>query len=247
MGAVSTFIPPLHWLRETGSRLEDITASDPVPREFVRVTGGSGLIAHVQASGIGNNMSPHLPTGIKFQTAGSDYEVRLATMRNFRMAYVPGKYTNGDGFATELQNERIFFNTCKGIGNGDAGFDLKGPDWRLHNCLASENPHNVRLWSRGRATGKLISQNPKLPDSSVQGLPFHIHVCVAVEHMDRQDIVIEHLHAQGAGVLLRIETKGKIPPRIIIGSHNVTGVSKLVLASGPAPEVVWLSGPPKLS
>lgn len=244
---MSDFIPPLHWLRDPGSRLENVAVVDPVPREFVRVTGGSGLIANVQAMGCGDCVSPHLPTGIKFQTAGSDYEVRSAIMRGFRMAYVAGKYTNGDGFATELPNERITFNTCKGIGNADAGFDLKGPDWRLHNCLASENAKNFRLWSRGRATGKLISQNPKLPDPRVTGAPLHVHVCVAREWTERQEIVIDFLHARGAGILLRVETAtGAVPPRIVIGAHDIKGVTQIVRVSGPTPEIVWLTGEPSL-
>lgn len=235
--------PMLYLLSEPNTQLRDKHAFN-CDREFIRVIGGSGVIEKVSARGLGDNVRPSLPTGIKFQEDGTDWTVRDAVMSNFKMRPVPGRYRNGDGFASELPNARITFIDCQSDDNGDAGFDLKGPDWTIDRCSAGGNAHNFRFWSSGHAKS-LRSVDPIL-DESAKGHPLHLHICPSVEHRQQQVITIDALVATGPGVLLFVETKkDAIAPKIVIGKCECSGVSRILLVRGPPPEIVWLTGEPK--
>lgn len=202
-----------------------------VEREFVRVTGGvGGILSMLTAHSKGVTQSPWTATGIKFQDGGTDWTVDRCVMKGFKTTPPAGEtYWQGDGFATEHPNARIRFVGAQAFECGDAGFDLKGPDWRLEIVKAARNNKNYRFWSRGKAT-RLESIDPK---------SCHIQICISASHTEQQVIEIDHLVASGNKPLLYVMTNGTIPPKIIIHKMTLTNVPTLTKIEGPAPEIIW--------
>ena len=223
-------IAPTYVLSDPNSRFLD-KHEVGIKREFIRVTGGSGIIRDVSAVSAGPTRPPNLACGIKFQTGGSDWIVSDSTMTGFVTNPGPGKkYVNGDGFSTELPNKRVTFRGCQALENGDGGFDLKGPHWALEDCEAYRNAKNYRFWSSGR--GRNIH--------SFQPSTAHVHICPSPDHHKQQTIELDEVHAEGPGVLFLVETlKGAIPPKIIIGNVYAKGVTEIIHTTGRAPEIIW--------
>ena len=246
--------PTLYRLDRPNTLLGPAT-HDPVDRECVRITGGSGRIQNLVARGCGDCVSPNLPAGIKFQGPGwalspdgmPVWEVRSCRMAGFRMATAPGSMPNGDGMSSELENPDLFFNTCVAEDNADAGFDLKGARWRLHNCASRRNQHNFKFWASGHATGKTISENPA-PLNAYPGV--HVLVAPHESYTERVVVEIDFLYARGPGTLLVIETHydlGALPPLVIVRDYDVRGITRVLQVLGSEPEIVWPErGAPKL-
>ncbi|WP_184075066.1 right-handed parallel beta-helix repeat-containing protein [Sphingomonas prati] len=98
----------------------------------------------------------NLPEGIAI-TSGSGIVIRNGTLSGFRMVEVPGKYTNGDGIATEGKSSGTITNVTSSI-NTDGGYDLKGT-WTLDNVTAEANSRNFRFWDSITAR-TITSANP---------------------------------------------------------------------------------------
>jgi len=108
-------------------------------------------LRHTEARSTGS----HLPEGIAI-TAGRNITIREGRVSGFRMVVVPGKYTNGDGIATEgATSGRI--DRVIASDNSDGGFDIKGT-WQLNALVAERNSRNFRFWNQVTA-GTLTSRD----------------------------------------------------------------------------------------
>lgn len=216
---------------DTAKTLSDIKDL-AVEREFVRVTGGKGgSFTNIIVAARGETQAPWTATGFKFQKGGTDWVLKNCSAAGFRTHPREGKkYWQGDGFSTELPNERISFIDCLAKDCADGGFDIKGPDWFMDDCTGERNSKNFRFWSSGTAK-KLTSIDPRT---------CHIQVCVLRDHPVQQVIEIEELHATGDKPLLLVDTpKDAIPPKIIIREITASGLKSFIKISGPKPEIIW--------
>ena len=102
---------------------------------------------------------PNLPIGIAL-VSGRGLVVSDGVVRGFRMERVPGKYTNGDGIASERKVHGLTIRNVAALDNSDAGFDLKSSDTRLDGLRAERNGRNYRFWSTVEA-GTLTSIDPR--------------------------------------------------------------------------------------
>lgn len=97
-------------------------------------------LQHAVAPSTGTN----LPQGIAI-TSGSNITIRNGRVSGFRMPVVPGKYTNGDGPATEGGTSGTIYNVVS-EDNSDGGFDIKGT-WTLDRTIARRNARDYRFWN----------------------------------------------------------------------------------------------------
>lgn len=93
-----------------------------------------------------------LPFGFLVNGGGSPnkgfaFEDCLA--RNNLMPLQKNRYKNGDGFVVEGTAEHVTFARCRSLRNQDGGFDLKTPDVRLRDCVATGNGRGFRIWKTG--------------------------------------------------------------------------------------------------
>jgi hypothetical protein len=203
-----------------------------VEREFIRVLAGSGAIVDVSAVARGPTREPWHAAGIKFH-GGKKWWVKNARMQGFDTSPKPGGYRQGDGYGTELGCDDITFENAGALDCGDAGFDLKGANWKLKHVGIERCGKSVRLWSSGRAT-VITSRDPRI---------CHIHICISVKHKTQQTIRIERLIATGdpSKPVIFVDTiQGAIPPKIILGEVTMPDGAKLLRVDGPKPEVIRL-------
>lgn len=97
-------------------------------------------LSHADAPSTGTN----LPQGIAI-SAGTNITIRNGRVSGFRMPVVPGKYTNGDGPATEGATSGTITNVVS-EDNSDGGFDIKGT-WTIDGTIARRNGRDYRFWN----------------------------------------------------------------------------------------------------
>jgi hypothetical protein len=122
--------------------------------------------------------SPNLPIGIAVQS-GRDIVISDGTVSGFRMIEQQGKYTNGDGIATERPVDGLSIARVRSSDNSDGGFDLKSRNTKLDDLTAERNGRNYRLWGTVEA-GTLNSADPRNAHVWVaKGAEVHIRNLVA--------------------------------------------------------------------
>lgn len=135
-------------------RIRGLTATG-LTRDGIRLRAAPGAVIedfdlqHADAPSTGT----HLPQGMAI-SSGAGITIRNGRVAGFRMPTEPGKYTNGDGIATEGGTS----GTITGVtasDNSDGGFDIKG-EWRLDDLVAERNGRDYRLWNSVTA-GTLIA------------------------------------------------------------------------------------------
>jgi hypothetical protein len=104
-------------------------------------------------------VSPNLPTGIAV-SSGQNIRISDGQVSGFQMVKVPGKYTNGDGIASERKVHGLSIVRVVSKNNSDGGFDLKSSPTTLDQLRAENNGRNYRFWSRVEA-GTLTSIEPR--------------------------------------------------------------------------------------
>ncbi|HVF84260.1 MAG TPA: hypothetical protein VM913_08850 [Sphingomicrobium sp.] len=102
---------------------------------------------------------PNLPIGIAVQE-GRNISIDSGSTSGFQMVFVPGKYTNGDGIATERAVDGISITRVRASDNSDGGFDLKSSRTRLDQLTAVRNGRNYRFWRTVEA-GTLTSADAR--------------------------------------------------------------------------------------
>lgn len=100
----------------------------------------------------------NLPEGIAIYE-GRDIVIRDGKVRGFRMAVVKGRYTNGDGIATEGAVQGATIENVVSSDNSDGGFDLKGRVM-LDKLTSERNGRNYRFWHQASA-GTITSVDPR--------------------------------------------------------------------------------------
>jgi hypothetical protein len=100
----------------------------------------------------------HLPEGIAI-SAGQNITIRNGKVGGFRMASVAGKYTNGDGIATEGDVDGLLIENVTAYNNSDAGFDIKGRNVILRDLTAIDNNRAFRIWSPSAQATTLTAEN----------------------------------------------------------------------------------------
>jgi hypothetical protein len=131
-------------------------------REGVRIRGSAdGVVIRDFNIGMRSEpqVSPDLPTGILFYS-GRNLRVENGRLSGFRMASVPGQYTNGDGLASENAVDGLTISDVTSDDNSDGGFDLKGRNITLANLSAARNYRSYRFWGSTNA-GTLTSIDPR--------------------------------------------------------------------------------------
>ena len=58
-------------------------------------------------------------------------------------------YNQGDGFMAERLNEGLTFLRCKALRNRDGGFDLKGTNQLIKDCVSNHNRLGFKIWYDG--------------------------------------------------------------------------------------------------
>lgn len=103
--------------------------------------------------------TPNLPIGIAVQE-GRRIAISDGVVSGFRMRQVEGKYTNGDGVATERPVDGLSIVRVRSSDNSDGGFDLKSTNVFLDQLTAERNGRNYRFWGSVRAN-RLTSNDPR--------------------------------------------------------------------------------------
>lgn len=129
-------------------------------RAFMRwFSVNGGLIENVYAEG---NQGGLATVGIQLEGQCSDVTIRNSEMRNFFDAVTQG-YQQGDCFSIEGGQRRIVLQDLRGIGSGDAAYDLKPTDMDLLGTLYGEdNGRTFRFHRVPRmATATLITKGAR--------------------------------------------------------------------------------------
>lgn len=173
-----------------------------------------------------------LPVGIGIEDRAQDILVERAVVRGARMARIPERYTNGDGYSSERGNQRITFRRAEAYDNSDGGFDLKSTDTRLEDVIAGGNGRNYRFWRTGTAT-TVTSRDPR-----------NAHIWLGKGARWRIDRLV--VRSGTTAPVIRIS-----PGAILeIGSHDVkvpAGTRLVVADNGKGGRVDWgPQGPPKV-
>ncbi|MBV9526785.1 MAG: hypothetical protein JOZ79_00240 [Sphingomonas sp.] len=127
--------------------------------------------------------SPNLPSGIAIGV-GQNISISDGTISGFQMVRVPGKYTNGDGIASERTVDGLSITNVSSTDNSDGGFDLKSQNTKLDGLTSERNGRNYRLWGTVDA-GTLTSSDPR--DAHIwvgQGADIHIRHLIASSSTD---------------------------------------------------------------
>ena len=136
------------------SRITGLTARD-LQRDGIRLRDATDV--EISRFDLAMRAEPqtgrNLPEGIAIY-AGSGITIRDGTVSGFRMATVEGRYTNGDGIATEKASSGTILRVVS-RNNTDGGFDLKGA-WTIDVLTAEGNGKSFRFWNRIKA-GTLTS------------------------------------------------------------------------------------------
>ncbi len=139
-----------------------------VERGFLRIRYGSrsGIIEDCLAQGMANEGGP-IPAGCALDDEARDIVYRRCIMETFQQ-WRAGRYWNGDGFSDEPGNANIRYEACEARGSTDGGFDCKGRNVALENCLAEDNKRNFRIWDdRATLTG-CTSRSPNFRGREVE-------------------------------------------------------------------------------
>ncbi|MEO6256507.1 MAG: hypothetical protein ABIO69_06845 [Sphingomicrobium sp.] len=142
-------------------RIQGVTGTD-LQRDGIRIRGdAAGVTIQNFKLAMRNQqqVSPNLPTGIAL-SSGSGITISDGEVSGFQMVKVPGKYTNGDGIASERAVHDLTITRVVSRDNSDGGFDLKSSPTKLDQLRSENNGRNYRLWSVVEA-GTLTSINPR--------------------------------------------------------------------------------------
>lgn len=101
---------------------------------------------------------PNLPIGIAVQS-GRGIKISDGQVSGFQMVRIPGKYTNGDGIASERKVDDLTITRVVSRNNSDGGFDLKSRNTKLDQLRSENNGRNYRFWGTIEA-GTLTSIEP---------------------------------------------------------------------------------------
>lgn len=107
------------------------------------------------------------PVGFNFHTKGSSLpsntDILLEdceALNNDEDTAAVGDFEQGDGFKMEGKNDDITLRRCISHHNQDAGYDLKGTNQVLDDCLALHNlRHGFKLWYNGTLTNCISAGN----------------------------------------------------------------------------------------
>jgi hypothetical protein len=148
-------------VRVRGLRITGVTGTS-LQRDGIRVRGDAeGVVIRNFRLAMRSfpQSGPNLPIGIAVQQ-GRDITISHGEVSGFRMIPLPGKYTNGDGIATERPVQGISITDVRSFNNSDGGFDLKSSRTRLDRLSAEANGRNYRFW-RTVDAGTLTSASPR--------------------------------------------------------------------------------------
>jgi hypothetical protein len=141
--------------------IRGITATD-LERDGIRIRGDA-VGVNIRDFRLSMRAQPqsgrNLPIGIAVQE-GRDIVIEDGSASGFRMVERQGKYTNGDGVATERPVDGLTINRVRASDNSDGGFDLKSSRTSLDRLTAERNGRNYRFWRTVRA-GTLTSADPR--------------------------------------------------------------------------------------
>jgi hypothetical protein len=152
-----------------------------VERDGIRIRGDASGVRiqnfHLQMEPT-PQVPPNLPIGIHIES-GQNISVTDGTTSGFRMVEIEGKYTNGDGIASERAVDGLTITNVTSTDNTDGGFDLKSRDTKLDELTSERNGRNYRLWGTVEA-GTLHSADPRNAHIWVaKGAQVHIRNLVA--------------------------------------------------------------------
>lgn len=123
-------------------------------REGIRIRGDTDG-AEISRFSIAMRAAPQtgdqLPTGIAIYR-GKNIWIHDGRVSGFRMEVVAGKYTNGDGIASEGSVSNLTIERVEAVDNSDGGFDLKGTNITVRGLYAGGNSRNYRFWGDVNAT-----------------------------------------------------------------------------------------------
>jgi len=133
-----------------------------VERDGIRIRGDANGVRiqnfHLEMGGAAQS-PPNLPIGIHIES-GQNISISDGSTSGFRMIDIPGKYTNGDGVASERAVDGLSITNVTSTDNTDGGFDLKSFDTTLDQLTSERNGRNYRLWGTVEA-GTLHSADPR--------------------------------------------------------------------------------------
>lgn len=89
-----------------------------------------------------------------------DVVMRRVVMENATQEAGPGKYWNGDGFATERKTFNIMFEDTAARGSTDGGYDIKSSHVTMVRALAEDNAKNFRFWGTDVVLIDPVGLNP---------------------------------------------------------------------------------------
>lgn len=205
-------------LASTGLKARNLARDGIRLRDAHRVSISDFDLSHRALASEGK----HLPEGIAI-VAGRDIRIRNGRIDGFRMKAEKGKYTNGDGIATEGGVDGLLIENVVASNNSDGGFDLKGSNIILKNLEAVNNSRAFRIWSSSAVATNLRARN-------FRGAGLWLGEGAA--------IVIEKFTASSdtPAPVFRFESGA----RIIVKSCDLTGMpkgSRLLQADGRAAEL----------
>jgi hypothetical protein len=196
-----------------------------VARGFLRIRYNSrdGLIEDCAAQGMANE-GGRIPVGCALDDRASNITYRRCEMSGFQQ-FNGGEYWNGDGFSDEPDNANIRYEACIGRGSTDGGFDCKGRDVVLVDCVAEDNKRNFRIWSDHATLTNCVSRNPNFRGRDANENASSSHIWIGGE----EDIDIEIVN-------LTIEDRDATP--IVEFNHDV-GVVEIRGVTINSPRVNW--------
>lgn len=160
--------------------IQGVTATD-LQRDGIRIRGDvDGVnIRDFRLQMRGEPQSPpNLPIGIAVQT-GHGITISDGNISGFQMVRIKGKYTNGDGIASERPVDGLTIRRVVSTDNSDGGFDLKSRNTDLDDLTSARNGRNYRFWGTVEA-GTLTSIDPRNAHIWVaKGARVHIRKLVA--------------------------------------------------------------------
>lgn len=114
-------------------------------KTFARIQGNTnnGIVEDCEGDSDRQDKDNFASGFILYDTAHS-FVFRRCTMGN--IIDTVNVYQNGDAFSGERGNHDIQFYDCLGHNCTDAGWDFKGDDIQLYNCISRENHRSYRFW-----------------------------------------------------------------------------------------------------
>jgi hypothetical protein len=141
-------------VRTTGLTIRGLKATN-LQRDAIRILGASNVlierfdVSMRAAPQTGSNLPEGIAIGGNNCTPIHNVTIRDGKINGFRMASVEGKYTNGDGIASEGCVDGLTIERVTSSNNSDGAFDLKGTRIVLRDLVAVNSNRAFRIWGKG--------------------------------------------------------------------------------------------------